>query len=207
MAANTLTVRGLTAAHRDEAGALAITERGDVTVTLEGMTVPELSEWQWLTDTLNVGIDDDTHRLTMKGWKVVHADAGTLGILFQGCGTRVHIEWYNPELNDYCSAGQQARLRHGVAQILNSRQHYGFPVPVDPQPAAAPAPTDAYPVWHKPGTVVRYHGSLRELHAGPFRVFGCECDDCDGYELRPMDSHWPVALHVSHRSVTPVEAT
>ncbi|MCC9309882.1 hypothetical protein LN042_22890 [Kitasatospora sp. RB6PN24] len=211
MAANTMTVRGLTASQRDEAGDLTITSLGDITVSVQGMSLSELAEWQWLTDTLNPGLDEETHRLTLAGWKVTHPEAGTIGLLFRGHGTRFHIEWFNPAIGDFCAAGQQARLRHGVAQILNARQHHGHPVPVDPQPEAAePTATEAPLMWIKGGTRVRYSGSLQELHSGTYLVYECDGgdgDDCDcgQYQLYDAVRGVLVALHVSHGSITPIE--
>ncbi len=211
MAPSTMTVRGLTASQRDEAGHLTITSLGDITVTLQGMPAAELAKWQWMTDTLNPGLDEATHRLTVTGWEVIHPEAGTIGLLFQGYGSRFHIEWFNPKIGDFCSAGQQARLRHGVAQILNARQHHGHPVPVDPQPEAAePADAAAPPVRHRAGAVVRYSGSVQELHGGTFLAYGCDggdedyCD-CGKYELYDAVLGVLRALHVSHGSLAAVE--
>ncbi|MER5642837.1 hypothetical protein ABT095_38615 [Kitasatospora sp. NPDC002227] len=211
MAANTLTVRGLTASQRDEAGHLTITSLGDITVSLQGMPAAELAEWQWLTNTLNPGLDEETHRLTVTGWKVTHPAAGTIGLLFQGYGTRFHIEWFNPEIDDFCSAGQQARLRHGVAQILNARQHHGHPVPVDPQPEAAePAPAEAPPTRLPGGTLIRYSGSLQDLHGETFLAYACDGGDEDFCDCGKYELYDPVlgvlrAAHVSHRSVAAVQ--
>jgi hypothetical protein len=202
----TFTTRTVTAGQRDAAGEMVLRTLGDVTVTLEDMTRAELAEWEWATDTLNIGIDEEAHRLTMCGWKVVHPEVGVVGLLFQGPGTRVHVEWYDPANDDFFSAGHAAKLRHGAAQIVNARQQagHGLPVDVTPEPVKAAAPVR--PVWLAAGTQVRYHGSIEQLRGKAFRVYECECFDCDGYELHPINWYEPAAVHVGWDSVTALEA-
>ncbi|MFD9692581.1 hypothetical protein ACFWXO_43255 [Kitasatospora sp. NPDC059088] len=207
MKTSTVTIRNVCASKRDRAGNLAITSRGDVTVTLDPMAEAELTDWQWLTDTLSTeGVDQETHRLTARGWKVSHPAAGTIGLLFQRHGTRVHIEWYDPRAGDFMASGQQARLRHAVAQVVNARQQHGFPLPVDPAPpVVGPAPEVTRRLRHPDGTLVRYNGSVERLRGGVFRAEECGClDSCGGYELHPDFPGSEMLLHVRHESVMPL---
>ncbi|MFE5037071.1 hypothetical protein [Streptomyces sp. NPDC056683] len=206
------TTRNVTAGERDAAGVMVLRHLGDVTVTLEGMLPAELSEWEWAAAALNTrGWNEEQFLLTVRGWKVVHPEAGVVGILLQGAGTRVHVEWYDAANEDYFSAGWVRNLRHGAAQIVNARQTagQGLPVDVEPEPYKAPAPV--VPVWLEGGTVVRYHGSLSELSGGTFRVEDCyrteACDlDCDGYALYRIGEWWPCAVHVGLAHVTALDA-
>jgi hypothetical protein len=209
----TFTTRNVNAGERNEAGEMVLRHLGDVTVTLEGMTRAEVAEWADLTDALNTrGVDEEAFRLTVNGWKVVHPEAGVVGLLFQGYGSRVHVEWFDAANADYFAAGWVRNLRHGAAQIVFARQHagQGLPVDVEPEPYKAPAPVA--PVWLENGTVVRYHGSLEPLSGGVFRVRECctvdECDnwDCEGYALIPVGGWRPVAVHVGPAHVTALEA-
>ncbi|WP_413808154.1 hypothetical protein [Streptomyces sp. OE57] len=203
-AAHTFTIRNVTEGHRNAAGEMTLTHLGDVTVTLQGMTRAEIAEWEWATDALNIGLEEEIHRLTVNGWKVIHPEAGVIGLLFQGAGTRVHVEWYDPAAGDFLSAGYAAKLRHGAARVVDARQAAGHGVPVDvvPEPVKAPA----RPVWLAEGTKVRYHGSVEELRGGTFRVEECECFECDGYQLYALDVWFVVARHVRPGSVTALEA-
>lgn len=212
MKAITVTVRNTTTGHRDATGEMVLTHLGDVTVTLEGMTRAELADWEWATDELNTrGIDEDVFRLTVEGWKVVHPVAGVVGLLFQGAGSRVHVDWYDPANDDFFAAGWAAKLRHGAAQVVHARQRAGHGVPVDVAQEPVKAPAAACPVWLEEGTLVRYHGSIEQLHGQEFRVYECarfdECDhwDCDGYALVPVGDWRPVAVHVGIGSVTALE--
>ncbi|MEV7776250.1 hypothetical protein [Kitasatospora sp. NPDC086791] len=207
MKTSAVTIRNVCASKRDRAGNLTITSRGDVTVTLDPMTEAELSDWQWLTETLGAeGVDQEAQRLTVRGWKVSHSAAGTIGLLFQRHGTRVHIEWYDPKAGDFMAGGQQARLRHAVAQVVNARQQHGFPLPVDPAPAVvdqAPEPTRR--VRCADGTLVRYNGSVERLRGGVFRAEECGClEFCGGYELYPDFPSSEMLRHVRHESVMPL---
>ncbi|MFJ8606315.1 hypothetical protein ACIRH0_03875 [Streptomyces sp. NPDC093675] len=74
-------------------------------MTLEGITRTELAEWERATDDLNIGVAEDIHRLAMNGWNVVHGQTGVIGLLFQGAGTLVHIEWYDPANRESFSVG------------------------------------------------------------------------------------------------------
>lgn len=200
----TLTVRNVTEGRRDAAGALTITGLGDVTVTLQGMTRAELEEWEWATDALNIGVDEETHRLAMNGWKVLHG-VEVIGLLFQGAGTRVHVEWFDPTSGDFLAAGWAAKLRHGASLIVDARQAagHGLPVDVTPEPFKAPEPTR--PAWYADHTEVLYHGSLVQLRGRVLRLEECECFDCDGYQLYACDVWNVVAQHVRHTSVTAAE--
>jgi hypothetical protein len=208
----TFTTRNVTAGERNEAGEMVLRHLGDVTVTLEGMLPPELSEWEWASAALNTrGWNEEQFLLTMRGWRVVHPEAGVVGVMLQGYGTRVHVEWYDAANEDYFSAGWSANLRNGAAQVVFARQHagQGLPVDVEPEPYKAPAPVR--PVWLENGTVVRYHGSLAQLSGGTFRVESCyrteECDlDCDGYALYRIGEWWPCAIHVGLGHVTALDA-
>ncbi|EST18058.1 hypothetical protein [Streptomyces roseochromogenus] len=213
MRATTFTIRNVVTGERDEAGQLALRTLGDVTVTLEGMTRAEIAEWADITDALNTrGFDEEMFRLTVNGWKITHPEVGVVGLLFQGAGTRVHVEWYDAANGDYFSAGWVAQLRHGAAAVINARQHagQGLPVDVEPEPIKAPEPTA--PVWLEDGTLIRYHGSIEQLHGGIFRAYECyrfeECEhwDCDGYALLPVGAWRPCAVHVGPHSVTAVTA-
>lgn len=57
----------------------------------------------------------------------------------------------------------------------------------------------------EPGTTVRYHGTLTDLH-GEYRAFPCRCTRCDvttvRFELRETDGQ-AVIDHVQPRSITP----
>jgi hypothetical protein len=207
----TFTTRNVTAGERNEAGEMVIRHLGDVTVTLEGMLPPELSEWEWASAALNTrGWDEEQFLLTMRGWRVVHPEAGVVGVLLQGYGTRVHVEWYDAVNEDYFSAGWVRNLRHGAAAIVNARQHtgQGLPVDVEPEPYVAPAA----PVRLPAGTRVRYHGTFAmtfsDLGISEFQVFGCDCDEwrCSGYELHVAGLYEPVAQHVGLDHVTALDA-
>jgi hypothetical protein len=203
------TTRNVTAGERNEAGEMVLRHLGDVTVSLEGMTRAEVADWADLTDALNTrGFDEETFRLTVNGWKVVHPEVGVVGLLFQGVGTRVHVEWFDAANEDYFSAGWVANLRHGAAAVVNARQHAGQGLPVDVVPEPAPHKAPAAPVWLRNGTPVRYHGSLEELCGREFRVFACDYGDCecDGYELRWLNHYDTVAVHVGPYSVTALDA-
>lgn len=212
MKAYTFTTRNVTAGERNDAGDMVLRHLGDVTVTLEGMTRTEVAEWEWATDALNTrGISEDIFRLTVNGFKVIHPEAGVVGVLLQGAGTRVHVEWYDQVNGDFFSAAWTRNLRHGAAQIVFARQHAGQGLTVDAQPEPIKAPAPATPVWLENGTVVRYHGSLQQLSGGVFRIEECyradECDnwDCQGYALYRIGVWRPCALHVGPGSVTAVE--
>ncbi|MCX4911843.1 hypothetical protein [Streptomyces sp. NBC_00878] len=216
MKAITFTVRNVTAGQRNDAGEMVLRQIGDITLTLEGMTRTEIAEWQWATDALNTrGIDEEMFRLTVNGWKVVHETAGVVGVMLQGAGTRVHVEWYDAVNGDFFSAAWTRNLRHGAAQIVNARQHAGQGLPVDfvPEPVKAPETVPAvHPVWLENDTLVRYHGSIQQLSGGIFRVYECavmdQCDhwDCNGYALLPVGSWKPCAVHVGIGSVTALDA-
>ncbi|MFH8737598.1 hypothetical protein [Streptomyces sp. NPDC017964] len=145
-------------------------------------------------------------------WRVVHPEAGVVGVLLQGYGTRVHVEWFDAANKDYFSAAEVANLRHGAAAIVNARQHAGQGLPVDVEPESYKAPEPVRPVWLKDDTLVRYHGSLEQLAGGIFRVFECavvdECDDwdCQGYALFPVGVWRPCAVHVGPAHVTALDA-
>lgn len=213
MKAITFTTRNVTAGQRNTAGQMALRTLGNVTLTLEGMLPNELADWEWASADLNTrGWNEQQFLLTVRGWKVVHPDAGVVGVLLQGAGTRVHAEWYDPANNDFFTAAQVRNLRHGASAIVNARQHAGHGPPVDFVPEPVKAPQTARPVWLESGTVVRYHGSIKQLHGKTFRVDECarfdECDDldCNGYALIPAGCWWPVAVHVGLGAVTALEA-
>ncbi|MBP5896343.1 hypothetical protein [Streptomyces scabiei] len=206
------TTRNVTAGERSAAGDMVLRHLGDVTLTLEGMTRAEVTEWEWATDALNTrGLAEDVYRLTVNGWRVVHPEAGVVGLLFQGAGSRVHVEWYDAVNGDFFSAGWVRNLRHGAAAIVNARQHVGQGLPVDVEPEPYKAPEPVRPVWLKDDTLVRYHGSLAQLSGGIFRASECarfdECDnwDCEGYALLPVGSWRPCAVHVGRGSVTALD--
>ncbi|MEU5976358.1 hypothetical protein [Streptomyces sp. NPDC047315] len=207
--AYTFTIPNVTTGERDDRGELTIHTLGDVTVQLVGMSRAEIAEWEWATDTLNTrGIKKETFRLTVNGWKVVHPHAGTVGVLLQGAGSRVHVEWYDAVNGDYFPAGWARNLRHGAASIVNALQRagHGLPIHVTPEPYTAAAPM----AWLEDGTKVRYHGSIADLHDGTFWVRECPCFDCDGYQLManvPSGGWTPVAIHVGPRSVTARDGT
>lgn len=205
----TFTTRNVTAGERNTAGKMVLHHLGDITLTLEGMTRTEVANWVDITDALNTrGIDEETFRLTVTGWKVVHPEAGTVGLLFQGYGSRVHVEWFDAVNEDFFSAGWVRNLRHGVAAVINARQHVGQGLSADVQPKPIKTATLVRPVPLEDGTLVRYHGSLVQFIDGIFRVHECsifdECEhsDCEGYALLPVDSWQPCAVHVGLDSVT-----
>lgn len=201
----TLTVRNVTAGQRDAAGTLTIRSLGDVTVTLQGMSRAELAEWEWATDALALdGVGEEAHRLAMNGWKVLH-DGEVVGLLFQGAGTRVHVEVYDPASGDYLAAGWAAKLRHGAALIVDARQAAGHGLAVDVVPAPYRAPEPARPAWYADHTEVLYHGSLDQLRGKVLRLEPCECWECDGYQLYTCEVWNVVAQHVRHTSVTAAE--
>ncbi|GAA3807547.1 hypothetical protein [Streptomyces chiangmaiensis] len=215
MKAITFTTRNVTVGERNTAGEMVLRHLGDVTLTLEGMTRAEVADWADITDALNTrGINEEAFRLSVNGWKVIHPETGVVGLLFQGYGSRVHVEWYDVVNDDYFSAGWTLNLRHGAAQIVNARQHAGQGIPVDvqPEPVKASVPAPAAPVWLEDGTLVRYHGSIAQFAGGVFRVYECsifdECEhwDCDGYALLPVGSWRPCAIHVGLGSVTALDA-
>lgn len=201
----TVTVPNVTAGQRDASGALTIRSLGDVTVTLQGMTRAELQEWEWATDALALdGVDEATHRLAMNGWKVLHGGE-VVGLLFQGAGTRVHVEVYDPASGDFLAAGWAAKLRHGAALIVDARQASGHGLAVDAVPAPYRAPEPSRPAWYADHTEVLYHGSLDQLRGKVLRLEECECYECDGYQLYACDRWNVVAQHVRHTSVTAAE--
>jgi hypothetical protein len=176
------------------------------------MLPAELADWEWASAGLNTrGWDEEQFLLTVRGWKVVHPEAGVVGVLLQGAGTRVHVEWYDDVNGDFFTAQVVRNLRHGAAAIVNARQHAGQGLPVDVAPKPVKAPEPVRPVWLENGTVVRYHGSLDQLAGGTFRVESCyrtdECNlDCDGYALYRIGEYWPCAVHVGPNSVTALDA-
>lgn len=209
----TFTTRNVTAGQRNATGEMVLRHLGDITLTLEGMTRTEVADWADITDALNTrGINEETFRLTVNGWKVVHPEAGTVGLLFQGYGTRVHVEWFDAMNEDSFSAGWVRNLRHGVAAVINARQHAGQGLPGDVQPKPIKAAAPVRPVWLEDGTLVRYHGSLVQLAGGIFHVYECslfnECVHwgCEGYALLPVGSWRPCAVHVGLDSVTALAA-
>ncbi|MCC9686904.1 hypothetical protein [Streptomyces sp. MNU103] len=201
----TLTIRDITEGRRT-AGLLSIYTVGDVTVTLRGMSRDELQEWEWLTDGLALdGVDLDTHRLAMNGWKVLHGEE-LVGLLFQGAGTLVHAEVYIPPADDFLTAGRARKLRHGVATLIHARLAAGHDLPVDVAPEPVRDPEPARPSWYRDGTEVLYHGSLHQLRGQVLRTEECECFECDGYQLYTHDDRRAVvAHHVRHTSVTAVQ--
>ncbi|WP_037805107.1 hypothetical protein [Streptomyces sp. NRRL F-5135] len=210
MKAYSFTTRNVTAGERNNADEMVLRAVGDVTVELVGMLPPELAEWEWATDALNTrGWHEEQFRLTMRGWKVVHPKAGTVGFLFQGAGTRVHVEWYDVVNGDYFPAGWTRNLRHGAAQIVNARQQAGQGLPADVEPEPYKAPTA--PTRLRNGTPVRYHGTFAmtfsDIGISEFQVYGCDCDElsCRGYELHVPGLYEPVALHVGHDHVTALD--
>lgn len=213
----TFTVRNVTAGQRNLAGDLVLHTIGDITVTLQAMTRTEIADWADITDALNTrGIDADVFRLTVNGWKVIHPETGIVGLLFQGAGTRVHVEWYDAVNSDYFSAAWSRNLRHGAAAIVNARQHagQGLPADVEPEPYQAPkTPAAAQaPMWLENSTPVRYHGTFAttfsDLGINDFRVYDCDYGTCgcNGYELRTSGCYEPIALHVRPDSVTALDA-
>lgn len=213
MKAYTFTTRNVTAGQRNDAGQMVLRVIGDVTLTLEGMLPNQLADWEWASAGLNTrGWNEEQFLLTVRGWKVIHPQAGVVGVLLQGAGTRVHVEWYDAVNGDFFSAAKVRNLRQGAAQIVFARQHarQGLPVDATPEPIAAPKES-ARPVWLEAGTVVRYHGSIQQLHGKTFRVDECarfdECEhwDCNGYALIPVHGWRPSAIHVGIGSVTAVE--
>jgi hypothetical protein len=177
------------------------------------MLPAQLADWEWATDALNTrGIDEEAFRLSVRGWQVVHHTAGVVGVMFQGYGSRVHVEWYDAENEDFFAAGWSANLRNGAAQVVFARQTAGQGLPADVEPEPYVAPAVVRPVWLEDGTLVRYHGSIEQLRGETFRVEECvrvdECEnwDCDGYALIPLGSVRPCAVHVGIGSVTALEA-
>lgn len=206
------TTRNVTAGQRNDAGEMVLRTIGDVTLTLEGMLPPELADWEWASAGLNTrGWDEEQFLLTMRGWKVVHPEVGVVGVLLQGYGTRVHVEWYDAVNGDFFSAAWTRNLRQGAAQIVFARLQAGQALTADIQPEPIPAPSLVVPVWLEQGTAVRYHGSIPQLSEGIFRVYECarydECDrwGCNGYALIPVDYWRPVAVHVGLASVTALD--
>jgi hypothetical protein len=211
MKAITLTTRNVLAGERNTEGEMVLHAIGDVTVTLEGMLPAELADWHWAAAALNTrGWDEAQFLLTVRGWKVLH-DGETVGILLQGAGTRVHVEWYDKVNGDFFSAAWTRNLRQGAAQIVFARLQAGQGLTSDVEPEPYRAPEQARPVWLENGTQVRYHGSIAQLSGETFRVYECarfdECDhwDCNGYALIPVASWRPVAVHVGLGSVTALE--
>lgn len=204
-APTTVTVRNVTAGHRDQDGRLTLTHVGDVTVTLHPMSRDELADWEWITDDLNIGVDQTTHRLAMRGWTVRHARAGVVGLLFQGAGTRVHVEWYDPTSGEFLSSGSVTRhVRHGAAAIVNARQQAGHGLPTDTPPAPVRRPEPAHADNYE-GLHVRYRGSLEELHGDTFNAERCACG-CGLYELWEIGARGPIARHVRGSSLAPARA-
>jgi hypothetical protein len=216
MKAYTFTTRNVTAGKRNTTGDMVLHTLGDITLTLEGMLPTELAEWDWASAALNTrGWDEDQFLLTVRGWKVVHLEAGVVGVLLQGAGTRVHVEWYDAVNDDYFSAGSTRNLRQGAAQIVYARQHAGQGLPADVAPEPVQAPTVQAPVWLRSGTPVRYHGTyamtFADLGISDFRIYECgylgDCDgDCNGYELHTSGLYEPIAVHVRPASVTALDA-
>ncbi|NUR01328.1 MAG: hypothetical protein HOY79_33830 [Streptomyces sp.] len=212
MKAYSFTTRNVTAGERNEAGVMVLRTVGDVTVTLEGMLPAELGDWEWAAAGLNTrGWNEAQFLLTVRGWKVMHGGE-VVGVLLQGAGTRVHVEWYDAVNGDFFSAAWTGNLRQGAAQVVNARQTAGQGLPVDVEPEPVKAPESVRPVWLEDRTVVRYHGSLEQISGGIFRVHECakfdECDrwDCEGYALVPIDGYRPCALHVGIGHVTALDA-
>jgi hypothetical protein len=178
------------------------------------MLPAQLADWEWATDALNTrGIDEEAFRLSVRGWQVVHPTAGVVGVMFQGYGSRVHVEWYDAENDDFFAAGWSANLRNGTAQVVFARQTagQGLPADVKPEPYVAPA-APATPAWLPAGTRVRYHGTFAttfsDLGISEFKVYGCDCNElsCRGYELHVAGLYEPVALHVGLDHVTALDA-
>jgi len=215
MKAITFTTRNVLAGERDAAGALVLRTVGDVTVTLEGMLPAELADWEWAAAGLNTrGWDEAQFLLTVRGWKVVQG-GDVVGVLLQGAGTRVHVEWFDVVNGDFFAAGTTRNLRQGAAQVVNARQAagQGLAVDVEPEPYQAPAPVrPVRPVPLRDGTQVTYHGSLKQLSGGRFWVMECEArdcyGDCEGYQLMAPctgGGWYAAAVHVGRDSVTAVE--
>lgn len=211
MKAITLTTRNVLTGERNTQGEMVLRTIGDVTVTLEGMLPTELADWEWAAAALNTrGWNEAQFLLTVRGWKVLH-DGETVGVLLQGAGTRVHVEWYDAVNGDFFSAAWTRNLRQGAAQIVFARLQAGQALTADIQPEPIPAPSLVVPVWLEQGTAVRYHGSIPQLSEGIFRVYECarydECDrwGCNGYALIPVDYWRPVAVHVGLASVTALD--
>lgn len=206
----TFTTRNVIAAERDAAGETVLRSLGDVTLTLKAMTRDEIADWADITDALNTrAIDEETFRRSVEGWKVTHPEAGTVGIVFQGRGSRVHVEWYDAVNDDFFSAGWTRNLRHAVARIVNARLRAGQGLSVDAQPELIRRAVS--PKWLAGGTRVGYHGKfaalLNERCFSGFRVYPCDCDDwCGRYELWAFGALEPVAQHVGHDSVTALDA-
>jgi hypothetical protein len=207
----TYTTRNVTAGERDAAGEMVLRTVGNITTELVGMLPAKLADWEWVAYGLNTrGIDEEAFRLSLRGWEVVHATAGVVGVLIQGYGSRVHVEWYDAENEDYFSAGWSANIRNGAAQVVFARQTagQGLPADVEPEPYKAPAA----PARLRAGTRVRYHGTFAmafsDLGISEFRVYGCDCDEwrCSGYELHVSGLEEPVAQHVGLDHVTALEA-
>ena len=208
MKAITFTTRNVTAGQGNTTGDMVLRTVGDVTVTLEPMTRSEVAEWEYIADGLNTrGWDEKQFRLTVRGWKVIHGGQ-VVGILLQGAGTRVHVEWYDAINGDFFPAAWTRNLRHGAAAIINARQRAGQGLPADAQPEPVKAPQPVRPTVLRDGTQVDYHGSLEHLRGARFWVMECECFECDRYQLMEATSRggWvTAALHVRPASVTAVE--
>jgi hypothetical protein len=210
---HSFTTRNVVTGERNGEGVMALRTLGDVTLALEGMLPAELADWEWASAGLNTrDWDEEQFLLTVRGWKAVHPEAGVVGILLQGAGTRVHVEWYDNANGDFFTAQVVRNLRHGAAAIVNARQHAGQGLPADVEPEPVKAPEPVRPVWLENGTVVRYHGSLAQIAGGVFKVRECyavdDCDnwDCQGYALYRIGEYWPCAVHVGMESVTALDA-
>lgn len=210
MKAITLTTRNVLTGERNTQGEMVLHTTGDVTVTLQGMLPAELTDWHWAAAALNTrGWNEAQFLLTVRGWKVLH-DGATVGVLLQGAGTRVHVEWYDAVNGDFFSAAWTRNLRQGAAQIVFARLQAGQALTADTEPEPIPAPQPVHPVWLEDGTQVRYHGSLAQLSNGTFWVMSCDWHgcDCDRYQLMGANTvgGWtPAALHVGPDSVTAIK--
>lgn len=212
-----ITTRNVAAGKRNDAGDMVLRTLGNITLTIENMLPTELDEWKWISASLDTKGRDETQFLrTVRGWKAIHPKAGLVGILLQGAGTRVHVEWYDTTTEDFLSAAQVRNVRHGAAAIINARQQAGQGLPADPEPKPVTTPKPVKmrnplrPVAHRDGTQVRYHGSITQLAGGIYWVMKCDWRDCDceRYQLMGPTTRggWtPVALHVGPDSVTAIE--
>lgn len=112
-----------------------------VTVLLVRMSHPELRFWSSLLG----GAEDGT--APVEGYEIRDRDGALLGVaLPRGHkASRIHAEWYDPQSDDFYSAGDTSApvITQAIARVINARRRHVGEVPhgrdlvLDPIPVVA----------------------------------------------------------------------